>query len=115
MVGVFGEVFTETSQIHRPEMTVGGTLAKAGVSKDADRDNILLIRADGTVISNANKFGWWGSSIEGIKLQQGDSLYVPSMVDKRTAYSLFIQGAKDWTAIIYQMALGAVGIRSLRN
>jgi protein involved in polysaccharide export with SLBB domain len=115
MVGVFGEVFTETSQIHRPGMTVGGTLAKAGVSKDADRENILLIRADGTVISNANKFGWWGSTIEGIKLQPGDSVFVPSMVDKRTAYSLFIQGAKDWTSILYQLALGAVGIKTLRN
>ena len=115
MVGVFGEVFTETSQIHRPGLTVGNTLSKAGVSKDADRDNILLIRADGSVISNANKFGWWGSSIEGIKMQPGDSLYVPSLVDKRTAYSMFIQGAKDWTAILYQMALGAVGIKSLRN
>ena len=115
IVGVFGEVFTETSQIHRPGMTVGGTLTKAGVSKDADRENILLIRADGSMISNANKFGWWGSTIEGIKLQPGDSVYVPSMVDKRTAYSLFIQGAKDWTSILYQMALGAVGIKSLRN
>ena len=115
MVGVFGEVFTETSQIHRHGMTVGSTLAKAGVSKDADRDNILLIRADGSVISNANKFGWWGSTIDGIKMQPGDSVYVPSLVDKRTAYSLFIQGAKDWTAILYQMALGAVGIKTLRN
>ena len=115
MVGVFGEVFTETSQIHRHGMTVGSTLAKAGVSKDADRDNILLVRADGSVISNANKFGWWGSTIDGIKMQPGDSVYVPSLVDKRTAYSLFIQGAKDWTAILYQMALGAVGIKTLRN
>ena len=115
MVGVFGEVFTETSQIHRPGMTVSSALAKAGVSKDADRDNILLIRADGSVLSNANKFGWWGSTIDNIKMQPGDSVYVPSQVDKRTAYSLFIQGAKDWTAILYQMALGAVGIKTLRN
>ena len=115
MVGVFGEVFTETYQIHRPGITVGSVLGKAGVSKDADRDNILLIRADGSVISNANKFGWWGSTIEGIKLQPGDSVFVPSLVDKRTAYSLFIQGAKDWTSILYQMALGAVGIKTLRN
>ena len=115
MVGVFGEVFTEISQIHRSGMSVGNTLTKAGVSKDADRDNILLIRADGTVISNANKYGWWGSTIDGIKMQPGDSVYVPSLVDKRTAYSLFIQGAKDWTSILYQMALGAVGIKTLRN
>ena len=115
MVGVFGEVFTETSQIHRPGTTVASVLGKAGVSKEADRDNILLIRADGSVISNANKFGWWGSTIEGIKLQPGDSVFVPSLVDKRTAYSLFIQGAKDWTSILYQMALGAVGIKTLRN
>lgn len=115
MVGVFGEVFTETAQIHRNGMTVASALAKAGVTKDADRDNILLIRADGSVISSANKPAWWGNSIEGIKMQAGDSIYVPSQVDKRTAYSLFIQGAKDWTAILYQMALGAVGIKTLRN
>jgi protein involved in polysaccharide export with SLBB domain len=115
MVGVFGEVFTETSQIHRPGMTVGSTLTKAGVTKDADSDNILLIRADGTVISNASQTGWWGKSINHIKLQPGDSVYVPSMVDKRTAYSLFIQGAKDWTTILYQLSLGAVGIKTLRS
>ena len=115
MVGVFGEVFTETSQIHRAGMTVGGALTKAGVTKDADSDNILLIRADGAVISNASQTGWWGKSINHIKLQPGDSVYVPSMVDKRTAYSLFIQGAKDWTTILYQLSLGAVGIKTLRS
>ena len=45
----------------------------------------------------------------------GDTIYVPSLVDRRTAYNLLVQGAKDWTTILYQFGLGAVGFKVLRN
>ena len=115
-VGVFGEVHAETSIIHRPGMTLGDYIQKAGLTRDADSDNILLIRADGTIESNQARFiSVTGSSLNGKKLMPGDTVYVPSLVDRRTAYSLFVQGAKDWTTILYQLGLGAVGFRTLRN
>jgi protein involved in polysaccharide export with SLBB domain len=115
-VGIFGEVYAETSIIHRAGMTMGEYIQKAGLTRDADSDNILLIRADGTVESSQARFiSVTGSSLNGKKLMPGDTVYVPSLVDRRTAYSLFMQGAKDWTTIVYQLGLGAVGFRTLRN
>ena len=115
-VGVFGEVYAETALIHRPGTTMGEYIQKAGLTRDADADNILLIRADGTVESNSARFtSLMGNSLNGKKLMPGDTIYVPSLVDRRTAYSLFVQGAKDWTTILYQFGLGAVGFKVLRN
>ena len=115
-VGVVGEVYAETALVHRPGTTMGEYIQKAGLTRDADADNILLIRADGTVESNSARFtSLMGNSLNGKKLMPGDTIYVPSLVDRRTAYSLFVQGAKDWTTILYQFGLGAVGFKVLRN
>jgi protein involved in polysaccharide export with SLBB domain len=115
-VGVVGEVYSESSLIHRAGLTLGDYTQKVGLTRDADSDNILLIRADGTIESNQSRFiSVTGSSLNGKKLMPGDTVYVPSLVDRRTAYSLFVQGAKDWTTILYQLGLGAVGFRTLRN
>ena len=54
-VGVFGEVLAETSFIHKPAYNVSDYLDKAGLTRDADLDNALVIRADGSVLSNARK------------------------------------------------------------
>ncbi len=62
-VGVFGEVFAESSFIHKP----------------------------------------------------GDSVFVPGVLDRRSAYSVFIQGFKDWTSILYQFGLSAAAIKTLRQ
>jgi hypothetical protein len=37
------------------------------------------------------------------------------VLDRRTAYTQFIQGAKDWTTILYQFGIGAAAFRTLRN
>jgi len=115
-VGVVGEVYSESSIIHRAGLTLGDYVQKVGLTRDADSDNILLIRADGTIESNQARFiSVTGSSLNAKKLMPGDTVYVPSLVDRRTAYSLFVQGAKDWTTILYQLGLGAVGFKTLRN
>jgi protein involved in polysaccharide export with SLBB domain len=115
-VGVSGEVFSETALLHRPGATMGEYIQKAGLTHDADADNILLIRADGTVESNGARFtSFTGNSLNSKRLMPGDTVYVPSLVDRRTAYSMFVQGAKDWTSILYQFGLGAVGLKVLRN
>jgi protein involved in polysaccharide export with SLBB domain len=112
-IGVFGEVFAESSFIHKPSNTVGDYLTKAGLTRDADTDNLLVIRADGTVEGNSNSF--WGTGLTSKKLNPGDSVFVPGVLDRRSAYSVFIQGFKDWTSILYQFGLSAAAIKTLRQ
>jgi hypothetical protein len=57
--------------------------------------------------------GFGNYSFMGTELNPGDSVFVPEILDKRTAYTRFIQGAKDWTALLYQFGLGAAGFKSL--
>ena len=115
-VSVFGEVQAENAFIHKPAYSVADYLDKAGLARTADVDAVMLVRADGTVESDAARaFTLFGSGIMGKRLNPGDSIFVPGVMDRRTAYSRFIEGAKDWTAIFYQFGLGAAGIKTLRN
>jgi protein involved in polysaccharide export with SLBB domain len=114
-VSVFGEVMAENASIHRPNYTVSDYLDKAGMTKDADTDGVMVIRADGSVEGDARRSNWFGSGVMSKRLNPGDTVFVPGIVDRRTAYSKFIEGAKDWTAIFYQFGLGAAGLKTLRN
>ena len=114
-MGVYGEVYAESALIHRPSLTVGDYLDKAGLTRDADTDSLIVVRADGTVEGSTSRLAVWTTGLKGKKLNPGDSVFVPSLVDRRTAYSLFIEGAKDWTSLLYQFALGAAAFKTLRN
>lgn len=114
-VGVFGEVLAESSFIHKPGNTVSDYLDKAGLTRDADTDSVMLIRADGTVENNSRRSSFLSAGVMSKKLQPGDSVFVPGVIDRRTAYTQFIQGAKDWTTILYQFGLGAAALKTIRN
>jgi len=117
-VAVFGAVMVETNLLHRDGSTVSDYLEKAGPSREADLDGALLIKADGTVLANRAQRSWvgWGNaSFMNTRVYPGDSIFVPELVDRRTPYTQFIQGAKDWTQLLYQFGLGAVAIKTLRN
>ena len=114
-VGVFGEVMAETSFIYKPGNSVSDYIDRAGQTRDADLDNAMLIRADGSVQNNQRKGYFFNKGLLSMRLNPGDSIFVPAIIDRRTAYSTFIQGAKDWTAILYQFGLGAAGLKALRN
>jgi protein involved in polysaccharide export with SLBB domain len=114
-VGVFGEVFSDNAFIHRPGQTVNDYLKKSGTTRDADTDNVLLIRADGTIESNAQSLSFLSAGVMGKRLNPGDTIFVPGLIDRRTAYTKFIEGAKDWSTLIYQFGLSAVALKTLRN
>lgn len=118
-IGVFGAVTAETSFLHRFNFTVREYLQRAGPTRDADPDFTAIIRADGSVESYQN-FGrsWlvsWSGDVMGKRLNPGDSIFVPEKFDKRSGYTRFIEGAKDWTSIFYQFGLGAAGLKVLRD
>ena len=117
-VGVFGEVMAEASFIHNSSATVSDYLDKAGLTRDADTSNIMLVRADGSVEGSSNRSWWFGlgsATIANKKLNPGDTIFVPGVIDRRSAYTQFIQGAKDWTTLLYQFGLGAAALKTLRN
>jgi protein involved in polysaccharide export with SLBB domain len=117
-VSVFGAVLGETSFIWRARSTVGNYIDRAGPTRYADLDGALIIRADGTVQANEAQrsfVGWGNRSFMSRVLQPGDSVFIPEQVDRRTAYTQFIQGAKDWTQLFYQFGLGAAAIKTLRG
>jgi protein involved in polysaccharide export with SLBB domain len=106
-VGVFGEVYVESAFIHKPGNTVSDYLDKAGLTRDADADGLMLIRADGSVESASRRFLLRSYGLMGKEMNPGDTIFVPGVVDRRSAYTQFMQGAKDWTTILYQFGLGA--------
>lgn len=115
-VAVFGSVLAKTSFIYRKGDTVGDYINRAGPTRDADLEGTLLIRADGTVVANEaqRSFAGFGNrSFMSTTLMPGDSVFVPEVLDKRTSYTRFMQGAKDWTALLYQFGLGAAGFKAL--
>lgn len=115
-VSVFGAVLAENAFIYRPEGTVEDYLNRAGLLREADVEAALIIRADGSVEGNAAHRSWFGGGgFMGKELQPGDAVFVPEKFDRRSAYTQFIQGAKDWTAIFYQFGLGAAAIKTIRN
>ena len=116
-VGIFGAVTIENSMLHRPLASVQDYLEKAGLTREADLDEVIILRADGSAESSPKgiiRKNLWGASVLDKKLYPGDSVLVPEVIDRRTPYTAFIQGAKDWTQLIYQMGLGAVAFKTLR-
>jgi multidrug efflux pump subunit AcrA (membrane-fusion protein) len=116
-VNVVGSVLAENAFIYREGYSVRDYLDRAGPTREADLDAALLIRADGTVLANAAQRRWLsvGSDFMSTRVYPGDTVFVPEVMDKRTPYVQFIQGARDWTQILSQFGLGVAALRTLRN
>jgi len=109
-VGVFGSVFNAGSFLWSDSRTMDDYLRLAGgPTKGADEASAFVIRANGSVVSNLQSKGWFSarsSQFVSLGTQPGDTIFVPEEINKTT----FIQGAKDWTQILYQFGLGIAGI-----
>ena len=111
-VQVFGSVNTESALLWRPGKTTSDYLALAGMTRDTDKDGVFIIRVDGTVASNSDR---WFSTIGGLEVMPGDVIIAPEKSDKETAWTGFIRGAKDFTQIFYNIGLGAAALKTLRD
>ena len=114
-VSAYGSVNNENVFIYKQGKTVADVLKSAGLTDDAEPDQAFVLRADGSIIARRDRGGLFGGNFESIQVMPGDALVVPAQVDRRTAYSKFIEGAKDWTAIFYQFGLGAAALKTLKN
>ncbi|MEY3652318.1 MAG: hypothetical protein RL739_488 [Pseudomonadota bacterium] len=115
-ISVFGAVLTESSFLQRNNASVRDYLLRAGMTRDADDSAVMVLRADGSVESEAG--GWFSGLSKGLMgkpLFPGDAIFVPEKVDRRTGYVQFMTGAKDWTQLIYQLGIGAAALKTLRQ
>jgi protein involved in polysaccharide export with SLBB domain len=112
-VGVFGSVFNAGSYLYGPGRRVDDYLRLAGSpTRGADRQSIFVVRANGTVISaqqSSQGGAIFRSSVLKVEEQgtlPGDTIFVPEEANKTT----FIQLAKDWTQVLYQLGLGLASV-----
>jgi protein involved in polysaccharide export with SLBB domain len=107
-----GAVDNSNAIIWRSGRTVADTLRSAGVQRDAEKDEIFVLRADGSVAKSGD--GWFSSSIDSLPLMPGDTVVVPEKLDKRSAMTQLVSGLKDWSQIISQFGLGVAAIKVLK-
>ncbi|MBI5453116.1 MAG: SLBB domain-containing protein [Deltaproteobacteria bacterium] len=114
-VQVLGAVYNQTAFVHNPKLSLSNYIQKAGgVSKDADRSEIYILKVDGTAVSAHEKgflsFGWdsedkrWeGGGFMSMRLDPGDTIVVPEKIEKVS----WLREVKDITQILYQIAVTA--------
>jgi hypothetical protein len=93
---------------NRQQRSLGYYLAKVGgPTKDADKSQIFLVGADGSVTSReqlAQKFWIAGEGdLLSVPLEAGDSIVVPEKLE----YTRVWKNIKDITQILYQIAVTA--------
>ena len=115
VVHVVGEVFNETSLLYQPDRTVSDYLRRVGgMTKDADKKQVSVIRADGSVISRQQGRGglvfwdkefnqWSFGGFMNLELDPGDTIVVPRKLDRM----LWFRTTKDITQIVFQIAVAA--------
>ena len=102
IVSVLGQVYNPNSFVYQSGQEVGSYLEKTGgPSADADKSEMYLVRADGSVFSR-QQTALFGSFIS-VTMEPGDTLVVPQKLE-RVAW---MREIKDWTQILANMALTA--------
>ena len=110
-VFVYGAVNTESALLFRQGATVTDYLKNSGMGAAADKENVILVRADGSSLTG----GGWLNSVLTTKVMPGDSIVVPDKVDLEATWSSVVRNTKDLTQIFYQLGLGAAAIKTLKN
>ena len=110
-VGVFGSVFNTGSYLYTPGREVADYLRLAGgPMRGADDRSVFVVRANGNVVSSLQDGTWFNKlgKLSALKAEPGDTIFVPEELNKTT----FIQNARDWTQIFFQLAVGAAGLKT---
>jgi protein involved in polysaccharide export with SLBB domain len=112
-VAAAGSVNNDNVFIFRQGKTVADVLLAAGLNEDSEPNQAFVLRADGSIFSR--RAAGWLSRFEGVKLMPGDTVVVPSKVDRESGYNTLMRGLRDWTQIFSNLGIGAAAIKTLRN
>ncbi len=114
-VSAFGAVNNENVFIYKPGKTVGDVIKSAGLTEDAEQSQAFVLRADGSIVARRNYGGFLGGSFDSLAMMPGDTLVVPTQIDRESNYNFVVRALKDWTQILANFGLTAAAIKSLRN
>jgi polysaccharide export outer membrane protein len=115
VVNIVGEVFNPTAILYQKDKTVEYYLRRVGgLTNEAEKKQLSIIRADGSVISIAQRHPgrvswdsesnqWFFGGFMNIKLDPGDTIVVPRKMDR----FFWIKFTKDITQIVFQTAVAA--------
>jgi len=112
-VAAAGSVNNENALIYKPGKTVGDVIKSAGLTEDAEPSEAFVLRADGSIV--ARRGGGLFAGFESTKVMPGDTVVVPTKVDRETSYNFIVRGLRDWTQIFSNLGIGAAAIKTLRN
>jgi protein involved in polysaccharide export with SLBB domain len=115
-VNVLGEVYNPTALLYEKGKSVGDYLAKVGgPTENAEKGEIYVVRANGTVISKSQSGGYYGfatwdtenwrwtvGGFDSTVLDPGDTIIVPKKVEVFAWAKV-----KDITQVLYQIAVSA--------
>ena len=109
-VNVIGTVFQQAAFLYGDALLAGDYLKKAGgPARFADKAHMVVVRADGSVVSHGKNGLLFSKNLETVPMYPGDTLVVPSYINHTT----FLRGLMDWTQIFSNLALGAAAINVL--
>ncbi|MCU1294452.1 MAG: Capsular polysaccharide export system protein KpsC [Bryobacterales bacterium] len=109
-VNVIGTVYEQASFLYEEDYRAGDYLKKAGgPSRAADRSHMLVVRADGSVVSRRIGSTMFAKSFDGLPMFPGDTLVVPTYINRTT----FVRSLIDWSQILSNFGLGAAAINVL--
>ena len=110
-INVIGDVFEQASFLYQNDYRTGDYLIKAGgPGRSADRSRMLIIRADGSVVSRRSGSLLFAKTFDSLPMSPGDTLIVPTYVNRST----FVRSLIDWSQILSNFGLGAAAINVLR-
>jgi protein involved in polysaccharide export with SLBB domain len=111
-VYVFGSVNSESALLFRPGLSVSAYISLAGMGGGADKDGVILVRADGSAMTPQS---FWRNEVLSAEVLPGDTIVLPEKQDRETTWSAVFRNTKDITQILYQLGLGAAAIKTLRQ
>ena len=111
-IQIFGSVNTESALLFSSGLKVMDYLLMAGTNTSADLNGIILVRADGSAMTNKS---FWGNDVLSATVLPGDTIVLPEKFDRESAWSQSVRTAKDFTQVLYQLGLGAAAIKTLRQ
>jgi protein involved in polysaccharide export with SLBB domain len=112
-VGIVGAVYDPNSFVYLTHKNAGEYLRTAGgPNRNADRKQIFIIRADGSVLSRQylDHTLWTDDKFNRQVIYPGDTIVVPEQLNKTT----LLRGLTDWSQVFSQFALGAAAINLLK-
>lgn len=111
-IQIFGSVNTESALVYRAGLSVKDYIAMAGISGSADVNGVILVRADGSAMTNQS---YWSNDVLSAQVLPGDTIVMPEKFDRESSWSQTVRNAKDFTQVLYQLGLGAAAIKTLRQ